>query len=175
MSRKCDFSDVGPTRSDEAANIHAGRGAAGAARAESGHCPLRARLRIDVRQSTVSRSVTGPFSRRNHPRVRGSSESISSWRAVSCWCFFSRDQDDTAGSFKRLTSGGVSTSSGRGRHHLSAHRPRALIGCSPARVWMRPYSSGVTLVPMDLVRRDAMRGLLAARRATPAAHRRNRG
>jgi len=31
-------------------------------------------------------------------------------------------------------------------------------------VWMRAYSSGVTLVPIDFVRRDAMRGFLAAAR-----------
>src|SRR2546422_6406881 len=38
---------------------------------------------------------------------------------------------------------------------------------------MRAYSSGVTFVPMDLVRRDAMRGLLAEWRALRTAHRSN--
>jgi hypothetical protein len=36
---------------------------------------------------------------------------------------------------------------------------------------MRSYSSGVTFVPMDFVRRDAMRGLLAAWHPTRAAYR----
>src|SRR5688572_12527864 len=44
----------------------------------------------------------------------------------------------------------------------SAERTHSLIGWSPASAWMRSYSSGVTFVPIDFVRRDAMRGLLEA-------------
>src|SRR3989442_15348200 len=54
-----------------------------------------------------------------------------------------------------------------------AARTHSLTGCSPANVWMRAYSSGVTFVPIDFVRRDAMRRLLTARHAKPVAHRRN--